>query len=328
MNGQTVGTHLLGEEEADMERAVWKQQIQELVSKGNVLFDEPMSAHTTFRIGGPAECLVFPGPGETEAALSFCRRNHLPVTVIGNGSNLLVGDFGIEGVVIALGQPLSHIRVEGTSLIVGAGALLSRTAHAAEEAGLGGMEFAAGIPGSLGGAVVMNAGAYGGEMRDIVTSVTVLEDSGETVALSGDEMDFRYRHSCIQDAGGIVLEAQLSLSPGDRGEIRGKMEDFSRRRAEKQPLEFPSAGSTFKRPQGHFAGKLIMDAGLAGYTVGGARVSEKHCGFVVNAGGATASDVAALMAEVRRRVFERTGVCLEPEVCMVGNFGDGGGGIL
>lgn len=301
-------------------KEAWMEKLQNLVREGSVSFDEPMSAHTTFKIGGPAQCFVCPAFREIREVLDFCREQQIPVTVIGNGSNLLVGDLGIEGVVLSLGRPAAGIEIQGLTLRVQAGALLSQTAHAAAEAGLSGMEFAAGIPGSLGGAVVMNAGAYGGEMKDIVVGVTVLTGEGEQKIWTAQEMDFGYRHSRIMETGCVVLEAELTLVQGEMDQIRAKMEDFRRRRADKQPLDYPSAGSTFKRPEGYFAGKLIMDTGLAGYSVGGAQVSEKHCGFIVNTGGATARDVKELIAEVERRVRETFGVCLEPEIRMIGRF--------
>ena len=240
--------------------------------------------------------------------------------MIGNGSNLLVGDKGIRGLVIEIGSGMNDIRVEGTKIVAGAGALLSKVANEAAAAGLGGMEFAAGIPGSIGGAVTMNAGAYGGEMKDILESVKVIDPEGMMHILSVEELDLSYRHSCIMEKGGIVVEATIKLEKKPEEEIRAQMADLRNRRVEKQPLEYPSAGSTFKRPEGYFAGKLIMDAGLRGYTVGGAQVSEKHCGFVINHANATAADVRQLMQDVKEKVKEQFGVELEPEVKMIGEF--------
>jgi UDP-N-acetylmuramate dehydrogenase len=255
-----------------------------------------------------------------------------------------VSDAGIRGLVVEIGAGMSEIRIEAGSsgvgngagmeaddgvdencaktgrIIAGAGALLSRVANAAADAGLGGMEFAAGIPGSIGGAVTMNAVAYGGEMKDILESVTVLTPEGEKRTLYADALELSYRHSIIPSEGYIVLEAVLALSPRRKEEIRAQMDTLRKKRVEKQPLEYPSAGSTFKRPEGYFAGKLIMDAGLRGYAVGGAQVSEKHCGFVINRGGATAAEVRQLMCDVQDRVEERSGVRLEPEVKMIGEF--------
>jgi UDP-N-acetylmuramate dehydrogenase len=286
----------------------------------SVLREEPMQKHTTFRIGGPAEYYVCPSADEVAELLRVARECGVAVTVIGNGSNLLVSDEGIRGLVVEIGAGMSEIRVENGRIFAGAGALLSRVANAAADAGLGGMEFAAGIPGSIGGAVTMNAGAYGGEMKDILESVTVLAPEGGIKALTVEELDLSYRHSCIPAGGYIVLAAVLALEPRKQEEIRAQMASLREKRVEKQPLEYPSAGSTFKRPEGFFAGKLIMDAGLRGYTVGGAQVSEKHCGFVVNRGGATAADVRRLMCDVQDRVWEQFGVRLEPEVKMVGEF--------
>ena len=240
--------------------------------------------------------------------------------MIGNGSNLLVSDDGISGVVIELGKPASAIAVEGTRITAQAGAMLAKVANEAALAGLTGMEFASGIPGTVGGAVFMNAGAYGGEMSQIVRAVTVLTPEGEEKQLPAEELDLGYRHSCVEEKGYIILSAILELTSGSREAIRARMEELKQQRIAKQPLEYPSAGSTFKRPEGYFAGKLIMDAGLAGYTVGGAMVSDKHCGFVVNKGGATAADVVAVMRHVRDEVERQFGVTLEAEVRKLGEF--------
>ena len=282
--------------------------------------EELMAKHTTFRIGGPAEVYACPNPEQLPALLEAAKKENAEVTVIGNGSNLLVGDKGIRGLVIEIGSGMNDIRVEGTKIVAGAGALLSKVANEAVAAGLGGMEFAAGIPGSIGGAVTMNAGAYGGEMKDILESVKVIDPEGMMHTLSVEELDLSYRHSCIMEKGGIVVEATIKLEKKPEEEIRAQMADLRNRRVEKQPLEYPSAGSTFKRPEGYFAGKLIMDAGLRGYTVGGAQVSEKHCGFVINHANATAADVRQLMQDVKEKVKEQFGVELEPEVKMIGEF--------
>ncbi|MCM1106011.1 MAG: UDP-N-acetylmuramate dehydrogenase [Blautia sp.] len=288
-----------------------------------LLKEEPMERHTTFRIGGPAEYYARPKGQELAPLLQLARSAGVPVTVIGNGSNLLVADSGIRGLVVEIGGQMSRVRVEGTKLVASAGALLSAVASAAASAGLGGLEFAAGIPGNLGGAIVMNAGAYGGEMKEVVESVTVLTPDGQLQCLRAEELDFGYRHSCIPDRNNIVVEAVLRLEEKPEAEIRAKMAELREKRLHKQPLEFPSAGSTFKRPEGNYAGKLIMDAGLRGYTVGGAQVSEKHCGFVVNTGGAAAADVLRLMRDVQEKVRAAFGVQLEPEVKLLGDFDTG-----
>ena len=286
-----------------------------------VLVNEPMSRHTTFRIGGPADYFVMPSEnGQIRDVIRMCREQAVPYYVMGNGSNLLVGDRGFRGVIIQIGRNMSRIDVSGTRIRVQAGALLSKVASAALEASLAGMEFASGIPGTLGGALRMNAGAYGGEMKDIVRGAEVLTAAGEIRQLLVDELGMGYRTSVIARNDYVALGAELSLEPGDPKEIRAKMEELKRRRIEKQPLEYGSAGSTFKRPEGHFAGKLIEEAGLRGYTVGGAQVSEKHCGFVINRGGATAADVMQLMRDVTERVKENSGVTLEPEVKRRGEF--------
>ena len=279
---------------------------------------EPMRQHTTFRIGGEADIFVSPKAQELAQLLAMAKEEQLPVTVIGNGSNLLVGDQGVRGMVIEIGSGMADIRVEGNTVTAGAGALLSRVANAAAEAGLGGMEFAAGIPGSIGGAVSMNAGAYGGEMKDILQKVTVMTADGSVKTLSLEELELGYRHSCILDKNYIVVEAAISLFEKPGEEIRSRMAELAAQRREKQPLEYPSAGSTFKRPEGYFAGKLIMDAGLRGYRVGDAQVSEKHTGFVVNRGHATATEILQLMDDVKERVHAASGVWLEPEVRIIG----------
>lgn len=295
-------------------------KLAELISPELILKNEPMSKHTTFRIGGNADVFVSPKVSQISDIMKLAKEYDVPVTVIGNGSNLLVGDKGIRGLVLSFGKEAEEIMVDGSCMIVSAGAILSRIAAEAAKRSLTGFEFAAGIPGTLGGAIVMNAGAYGGEMKDVLISVTVLSPEGEVLELSNDELDLSYRHSCILEKEYIVLEAVLEFMPSEEADIREKMEDYKKRRVEKQPLEYPSAGSTFKRPEGHFAGKLIEDAGLRGYTVGGAQVSEKHCGFVINKGEATAADVLALIEDVKRIVYEKFQVELEPEVKMIGEF--------
>ncbi|MCR2002703.1 UDP-N-acetylmuramate dehydrogenase [Blautia caecimuris] len=298
-----------------------RQKFIEILGNNRVLFDEPMSQHTTFRIGGPADVFVMPENYEQiREVLRLCKEEKLPFFVLGNGSNLLVSDSGYRGVIIQMDRNMEEIRLDGEEIHACAGALLSSVAVAARNASLTGFEFAGGIPGTIGGAAVMNAGAYGGELKDVLKEVTVMTREGEILTIPAEKMEMGYRTSIIKTAGYLVLEAVISLKKGDEEAIRATMKDLSERRTEKQPLDYPSAGSTFKRPEGYFAGKLIMDSGLRGYRVGGAQVSEKHCGFVINAGGATAEDVRSLMDHVIRVVREKYGVTLEPEVKFLGDF--------
>ena len=279
----------------------------DLLGEERVFTGEAMSRHTTFKIGGPADYFLMPDKDtDVGRIVKICKESAIPYFILGNGSNLLVGDGGYRGAVIQIYKNMSAVTVEGTEI----------TVHAA----LTGFEFAGGIPGTMGGAVVMNAGAYGGEMKDVLTEVTVMDEEGEIVTLPADKLELGYRTSIIKTAGYIVLEAKLQLKEGNPEVIRETMKDLTIRRTTRQPLEYPSAGSTFKRPEGYFAGKLIMDSGLAGYQVGGAQVSEKHCGFVINAGGATARDVRTLMDNVRDIVYKKYGVTLEPEVKFLGDF--------
>ena len=297
------------------------EKLQKLLGEEKVLVNEPMASHTTFRIGGPADYFVLPETvEELTAILKLCKEEKVPYFILGNGSNLLVGDKGFRGVVVQLYKNFDGITIEGTTVTAKAGAMLVRVAKESGKAGLTGLEFASGIPGTIGGAMVMNAGAYGGEMKDVVTSVTVLTKDGEIKKLSGEEMNFRYRGSVVEDEDYIVLEAVMELKEGNLEEIQARMAELTLQRKTKQPIEFPSAGSTFKRPEGYFAGKLIQDAGLCGFQVGGAQVSEKHCGFVINAGGATAADVMSLMQQVSDKVNKEFGVTLEPEVKRIGEF--------
>ncbi len=286
-----------------------------------VLQNAPMRAYTTFQIGGPADLLLQP---ETPEALALCRsvlkKAGVSSVVIGAGSNILVSDRGIRGAVIRLTKPFSHISREGNTLTAEAGVSLARLSAAALAAGLTGFEFAGGIPGSLGGAVYMNAGAYGGEMKDVVVQTDYLDADGRLQTLTGDAHRFGYRQSAFTGQDAIILRSRLSLTPGDPDRIRETMGDLNARRRDKQPLSYPSAGSTFKRPAGHFAGRLIEDAGLKGASVGGAQVSEKHAGFIINTGGATAEDICRLMQYVREQVYNRFGVMLEPEVRLLGDF--------
>lgn len=295
-------------------------EITTVLPELQVLKDEPMSRHTTFRIGGPADYFVCPDREQIAAVLAVAKKCGMAITVIGNGSNLLVGDKGIRGLVVEIGSAMNQIMVDKNHITAGAGALLSQVAAKAAAAELGGMEFAAGIPGSVGGAVTMNAGAYGGEMKDILRTVTVLTPEGALKTLDVSEMDLSYRHSCVPEQQYIVLEAEIELGYKPEEEIRAQMEELRNKRIEKQPLEYPSAGSTFKRPEGYFAGKLIMDAGLRGYRVGDAQVSEKHCGFVINRKNASAQEVRQLMQDVQDKVKAQFGVMLEPEVKMLGEF--------
>jgi UDP-N-acetylmuramate dehydrogenase len=280
---------------------------------------EPMSLHTTFKVGGPADIFITPeSTGDVAAAVRICHEAGVPLLVIGNGSNLLVRDGGIRGVVVKLGERLAGMHVDDTVLVAQGGALLSHVAAEAARQGLCGMEFASGIPGSVGGASAMNAGAYEGEMKDIVQGVTAVTPEGEIVKLSCSDMEYGYRHSRALSQGLIITEVELDLVRGDMAASKALTEGYTASRRAKQPLEMPSAGSFFKRPPGYFAGKLISDAGLKGFTVGGAQVSEKHAGFIVNAGGATAADVLSLAEGIRERVRELYGVELEMEVRTVG----------
>ena len=278
-----------------------------------------MAAHTTFAVGGPADFVVLARNAEdVRAAIAAAQACDAPWWVIGCGSNILVADAGLRGVVVVIGPAMADIQVEGTCIRAQAGATNEAVAAAALEAGLTGYEFASGIPGSIGGAAIMDAGAYDGEFKDVGVSVTCLAPDGTICEVTAAEADWGYRHSMMMDAGYIVLEAVIQLQPGDPDKIRAKMDDLAERRSSKQPLELPSAGSTFKRPTGYFAGKLIQDAGMRGHRAGGAMVSDKHCGFVVNAGGATAADVLQVIHDVQAAVQASAGVQLEPEVRLWG----------
>ena len=302
-----------------MEQLVIKKLLEERLAPDSVCTDELMSRHTTFRIGGPASVFVTPkSEKDLVTAIEICRSQGAPYFILGNGSNLLVSDQGYDGVVVHIGSDLRDISVEGTEITAKTGAMLSQVAHTALSYGLTGMEFAAGIPGSLGGACMMNAGAYGGEMKDILSAVRVLTMTGEIKVRPADELDLSYRHSRMMEEKELVLEVCIHLAFGNEEEIRGRMEELRKKRVEKQPLEYPSAGSTFKRPEGYFAGKLIEDAGLRGFRVGDAQVSEKHCGFVINRGTASAAQIMELMQRVQQRVKETSGVELEPEVRLLG----------
>ena len=292
-----------------------------VVDAAKIQKDEPMKKHTTFRIGGPADYFIMPSnEKELAEAVRVCRKFLIPIYIVGNGSNLLVSDEGYRGVIIQLYRNYGDITVKGNEIHVTAGALLSQIAAAAKNASLTGFEFAGGIPGTLGGAVVMNAGAYGGEMKDVLKEVTVMSDAGEILTLPAEKLEMGYRTSVVKTKGYLVLGAVIVLEHGNQESIKARMKELTEQRVSKQPLEFPSAGSTFKRPKGYFAGKLIMDAGLRGYQTGGAQVSEKHCGFVINKDNATAADVCRLIRDVQDRVKEQFGVTLEPEVKFLGKF--------
>ena len=302
-----------------MEQLVIKKLLEERLAPDSVCTDELMSRHTTFRIGGPASVFVTPkSEKDLVTAIEICRSQGAPYFILGNGSNLLVSDQGYDGVVVHIGSDLRDISVEGTEITAKTGAMLSQVAHAALAHGLTGMEFAAGIPGRLGGACMMNAGAYGGEMSQILVGVRALDDKGQIVELAADQLELGYRHSIMMEKQYVVLGARIHLEKGNPEKIQAQMDDLKEKRIAKQPLEYPSAGSTFKRPEGAFAGKLIMDAGLRGFRIGDAMVSEKHCGFVVNAGKATAQDVCQVIAHVQRVVLEKYGKKLEPEIRFLG----------
>ena len=293
----------------------------EIVGTENVFLQEPMEKHTTFRIGGPADYYLCPRSKEEVRKLcEVCREFESPSFILGNGSNLLVSDKGYRGAVIQIYKNMNAVSTEGNRIHAQAGALLSAVSNHAMKNGLAGMEFASGIPGTLGGAVVMNAGAYGGEMKDILESVLVMEQDGTFSEIPAGQLKMGYRTSIIKEKGCVVLEAVLRLYPDSPEAIKLRMDELKEKRIAKQPLEYPSAGSTFKRPEGYYAGKLIMDAGLCGYRVGGAQVSEKHCGFVINRERATAADVLHLMKNVQEIVESRFSVQLEPEVKFLGEW--------
>ncbi len=294
------------------------EKLYAFAPRARVLENEPLARHTTFRVGGPADVLFLPESAEElRQAMELAREAGEDCMVIGNGSNLLVRDGGVRGLVIKLAGPMSGVSVEGTAIRAQAGASLSQVSRAALQASLTGLEFASGIPGSLGGALAMNAGAYGGELSQVVREAMVLMD-GRVQTLSREELAMGYRTTRVLREGGIVLSAVLDLKEGDASQIAETMDELNRRRREKQPLSFPSAGSTFKRPEGYFAGALIEQAGLKGYAIGGAQVSEKHAGFLINRGGATASDLLRLIEYVQERVYAQSGVRLETEVRICG----------
>ena len=315
--------------------------ISEIIPAERIKYNEPLASHTSFNIGGPADIFVIvENEDELSNVIAFAKEENTDFFLLGNGSNVLASDAGFRGIVIKLGGDFLEAIVEGDIIKAGAGVTLTKLANAAMNASLTGLEFASGIPGTLGGALFMNAGAYGGEMKQIVTKVKVLsfendgkdepdnihtahntdrEGYGTIIEFSGEEMQFGYRHSILKEKSYIALSCEMKLESGDKESIVSYMRELALKRKEKQPLEYPSAGSTFKRPEGYFAGKLIEDAGLGGYTVGGAQVSEKHKGFVINKGGATAKDVRDLIEYVIKTVEEKDGVTLEPEVLFLGD---------
>ncbi len=295
------------------------EMLREKLSPEMIYIDEPMNRHTSFKIGGPADVLVMPkSVDDLKVVVETCQANTCPVHIVGNCSNLLVGDDGVRGVVVKLSENFSGVEIDGNRVKAQSGILLSQLSSKVVEKSLGGFEFASGIPGTIGGAVFMNAGAYGGEMKDVVREVTVLTRHGEVLSLSNEELEFGYRMSAVQREKHIVLEVLMELEEKPYGEIKQLIDELTEKRTSKQPLQLPSAGSTFKRPEGHFAGKLIDDAGLRGVRHGDAQVSEKHCGFIVNRGSATSADVLRLIGLVQKVVYDQFGVLLEPEVRLFG----------
>ena len=294
--------------------SVLTEKLKSICNDKNVLTDEPMKKHTTFKIGGNADVMVFPETAEAlRDVIALCKSENARTVILGNGSNVLVDDKGIRGVVVSTAR-LDNIKVDGCKITAGAGAMLSSVASAATNSALCGLEFASGIPGTLGGGIFMNAGAYGGELKDVISSVTFLTEDGQIQTFSNEECKFGYRSSIFQQNGGLILSAQFELKCGCKEEITALCGELNQRRRDKQPLNFPSAGSTFKRPEGYFAGKLIEDCNLKGFRIGGAEVSEKHSGFVINTGDATAQDVIDLISHIQKTVKEKFGVDLQTEV--------------
>lgn len=297
------------------------QKLKAILPEENIVRNEPLAKHTTFKIGGPAEYFVTPeNEDQLKLVIKVCKESNIPYYIIGKGSNLLVGDKGYKGVIIQIYKNFDLIKIDKNIVTAGAGVMLSRLATQAAEYNLAGLQGECGIPGTLGGAVTMNAGAYGYEIKDYIISATVLNQEGEIFTLNKEELQLAYRTSIIQKNSYIVIEAVFELPYGNKEEILAEIAEFNRKRVEKQPLEYPSAGSTFKRPVGYFAGKLIMDSGLAGYRVGDIMISMKHCGFVVNVGNGTASEVRQLIEDVQHIVYEKHQVMLEPEVRIIGEF--------
>ena len=293
------------------------KELCEIIDKNRVIYGAPLKEHIAFKVGGPCYALVLPDcPEEITAVIDWCSENERGFWILGNGTNVIAPDEGYEGVVIKIGESFNRITVEGTTVRAQAGALMSSLSNKVCEEGLSGLEFAGGIPGSVGGGTVMNAGAYGGELKNTITKVRALKD-GKILEIPADDCEFGYRKSIFQSGDYVVLEAEFELEKGEKEVIRAEIDELNRRRREKQPLNYPSAGSTFKRPEGHFAGRLIEDCGLKGLSVGGAAVSDMHAGFVINKGGATASDILSLIELIRNTVFDRFGVKLEPEVRII-----------
>lgn len=300
---------------------IFEQLLAQILPDSSIYCNEPMKRHTTFRVGGPADYFVEPeNSKQIVELLSIANECHVPYIILGNGSNVLVSDKGYPGMVIHISAKMNQIMISGNKMVVGAGARMSTVGKTACEKGLAGFAPLTGIPGTIGGAVMMNAGAYGGEMKDVLVSATVIDREGNCFVLSKEELQLGYRTSVVAEKGYIVVEVELEFQKGDKETIQKQMDEWSIARKTKQPLEYPSAGSTFKRPEGYFAGKLIDEAGLRGYQVGGARVSEKHCGFVINYDQATAGDIYQLMQDVSKKVKEQFGVALEPEVKLIGDF--------
>jgi len=292
-----------------------------VVGKVNILIDEPMKSHTSFKVGGPADILLLPNSAQKIVEiLDICKVQNIPVLVMGNGTNLIVRDKGIRGVVLKLFDKINSVEVDGDIIRAQAGALLSTISNVALKNELTGLEFASGIPGTLGGAIAMNAGAYGGEMKDVVLSTQYINSENKIVTLAKSEHEFGYRTSSIQKTGGIVIQSELKLKKGSRALIKSLMDDLNKKRKELQPIEYPSAGSVFKRPEGYFTGKLIEDCGLVGYKIGGAEVSCKHCGFIVNSGDATATDIISLIEYIQCSVKNKFGVDLQTEVKVLGEM--------
>lgn len=295
--------------------------LREITTPGQVMTEEPMDTHTTFRAGGRASVFVeITGTEQLGKVMRYLKKTGMNYFVLGNGSNLLVSDQGYDGCILHIGSGMDQIRVSGTRMTVQAGASLAQAAAAAAENGLTGLEFASGIPGTVGGAVRMNAGAYNGEISHVVSDVKGIDQNGETNSYNNAEMEFGYRKSLLMTHPFVVTEVVFQLAYGDQQVILDTMKELNRRRREKQPLEYPSAGSTFKRPEGNYAGKLVMEAGMSGFCIGGAQVSEKHCGFVINRDHASADDIWHVIREVKARVYQKAGVELEPEVILLGRF--------
>ena len=304
-----------------MEKEKYIKLLGNIAGEENVKADEPMKKHTSFKIGGPADFLVTPCSVQSLCeVIKLCKKENLPIFIMGNGTNLLVSDKGIRGVVVKIYDNLNRYTVKGDCIEAYGGILLSKLSNIALENELTGLEFASGIPGTLGGAVAMNAGAYGGEMKDVVVETEFIDKDGNLKIIRGDEHQFGYRTSFIQKQSAIAVRSVIQLKKGERAAIKALIDDLTARRQDKQPLEMPSAGSVFKRPEGYFAGKLIEECGLRGYSIGGAQVSEKHCGFIVNKGNATSKDIIDLIRHIQKTVKEKFGVDLQTEIRIVGDY--------